>query len=798
MGEEEKAAQEAQAKPVDGTSPKASTSEATPAAVVQEGDNKVETAAAELPKEEVVGSPKEEVASTAADTPTPQPTEEADLLGGSEAFEKIPSGGSPTTTSWGTPEPRFTGKEEPSTAPALQPPTIVTREVAPEPAEPVASVSPVAGVSPQDIGQPVAVASPVPGVSPQDIGLAAPMMGEPPSLKLESALLTPEPASNLVTGLEALNTPLQSVPEESLTAESSAAQAAVVEDSAVSTAPASPETSPERQAAASSADSKGALADPGLSKAPRRMGAPPTAPVGQAVGGSWRWGAARNNQTSAYQRLGTSEANPTALPAHTAISEPSEPTTAATLASSKAYPVPAARHLCGHQRLVLRGEYNKKEVNAALLLQKFDANGNGVLEPEEFRSLLNNWISDSAHPAWRKYVKDEDLEYIMAVADKNHDDRISQDEILFALQAWYSFNYMPFEVNANLGRKSISADGSPMPSIEALQQILIDLNGFQSVDMEEVMFVRNLAFTLGATEEKVTLLQLRRAIAIWYINVEREPTDMKGLMEDSVTTLASYVHHHSKRILKKVPSTQDIAANMPFRQYLSDQPTDLESGASEGAQDSLLTSDAPRVEPIIEEYEDCEPPVLFSNGVGPDESPLWLGISFWTVFFLLPGWYMVHAGSNYPSLPACEHDLGTLLMWKGYLSLIVGVSGFFQHTLHEGHFQYICMAAGIIGLILLFLQEFLGCSMTLNSSPDKCGDYIWNVNVFFFVWSLLWGPALCCCMTCCLSVCAVTSVAYSRRDMELYLHPENGVLPSLNTEVRNSLREGPDSPDDAE
>merc|ERR1712232_251453 len=120
----------------------------------------------------------------------------------------------------------------------------------------------------------------------------------------------------------------------------------------------------------------------------------------------------------------------------------------------------AAQWQCGQQRMLLRRKFNVHEIDATKLVRNYDIDGNKVLEPEELRLLLQDY--NGGRPA-----KDDELWYIMRVADKNHDECISQGEVLFALRAWFAFNNMPKSVGAAFNKYQVG--NHALPSMEAMQ-----------------------------------------------------------------------------------------------------------------------------------------------------------------------------------------------------------------------------------------------------------------------------------------------------------------------------------------
>lgn len=68
--------------------------------------------------------------------------------------------------------------------------------------------------------------------------------------------------------------------------------------------------------------------------------------------------------------------------------------------------------------------------------------------------------------------------------------------------------------------------------------------------------------------------------------------------------------------------------------------------------------------------------------------------------------------------------------------------------MHDGDFRVILKGGGLLAAVILIIQNFVGFGFVINSSPEKCGTYLAQVNQLTFVWSIFWFPALLCCCTC--------------------------------------------------
>jgi len=185
----------------------------------------------------------------------------------------------------------------------------------------------------------------------------------------------------------------------------------------------------------------------------------------------------------------------------------------------------AAPWQCGSRRLTLRRRFNDKELDAARILEKYDKDSNGLLNVGELKVLLQDYSEG-------ELVSQADVDYIMRVADVDHDNGISKGELLHGLKAWYALKNLPKAVDLALQERSLS-EGA-LPTMEAMRELLQEVNESQPVALEEAEQVRSAALALGATEELATADQLRGAVADWYLQIEREDSTAGQLGKKSV------------------------------------------------------------------------------------------------------------------------------------------------------------------------------------------------------------------------------------------------------------------------
>merc|ERR1711963_880217 len=101
------------------------------------------------------------------------------------------------------------------------------------------------------------------------------------------------------------------------------------------------------------------------------------------------------------------------------------------------------------------------------IFNKFDADKSGYLERGEFIELLKEYNKGQT-------PKDEEIQWMLNVADKNEDDKISKSELLYAMQAWYGYTHMSKEFS-DLFEK-FDKDGNGYLDPHEFAELLTQLN----------------------------------------------------------------------------------------------------------------------------------------------------------------------------------------------------------------------------------------------------------------------------------------------------------------------------------
>lgn len=158
-----------------------------------------------------------------------------------------------------------------------------------------------------------------------------------------------------------------------------------------------------------------------------------------------------------------------------------------------------------------------KTYESRRLFAEYDTNHSGKLEKDQivrFLSALDSPSAAASHPP-----TDEEVDYILRVADQSGDDALEFDELDAAVQAWNVYIKMQQELKGKLKEFDTSQTGAL--SKDELAAYLKSLNGGVEVSPEEVEWVMNEADILkdGEISNETELLM---ATSRWYINVEEK------------------------------------------------------------------------------------------------------------------------------------------------------------------------------------------------------------------------------------------------------------------------------------
>jgi len=396
----------------------------------------------------------------------------------------------------------------------------------------------------------------------------------------------------------------------------------------------------------------------------------------------------------------------------------------------------AMRWDCGRQRQELRQEFNSHEVGAAILIRRYDVDRSGVLEANEVESLLQDY--NRGRP-----VRDDELRFVMLAADKNSDKCISKEELLYALKVWYAFKHMPKSVGASLTRYKIG--GGPPPSVATLRECMVTLNDSLPVPTDEVHRVLAAATRFGGTDELVTTQQMRKAIATWYLHLQRNETAHLQLAGDAHKVAL-------RRLAQGVNVVQELVHGAREDDVLD-------------AEDSLLSGEQERGTHAMDRRRLV---VVFALGVA---SMLLALLELWV-------------GRNDTS-KTCEKKLAGLLYFTGVILLLASIlncGAFIVFALHKRPMglseewirqlpQPLVPTALVAVNILHLVALITGFSWVTTSSAEQCGVFLWETCSFVYVmlplllaFAVACGP--CCCYCCLGAVHGVDRYSTDRHLME--------------------------------
>lgn len=226
---------------------------------------------------------------------------------------------------------------------------------------------------------------------------------------------------------------------------------------------------------------------------------------------------------------------------------------------------PAARSRCSSERLEARDRWNTHELYIQELFSAFDRDDSGQLEPEEFRRLLHQFND-------KQVVSEQELNFMLSVADVDRNGAISLAELHYALRAWHSYRHLDDSVLSLFAEFDV--DESGRLDVEELKDLLTAMNGGTPVPRQEVQYVMERGDERG--DGAVNRSELLGAIATWYMHVDRNRTDLQTLLQEA---LARSSKEDQSEVAESAKSWGHFASMLPWsRGYLAVQQ-DCEHGA---------------------------------------------------------------------------------------------------------------------------------------------------------------------------------------------------------------------------
>jgi len=375
-------------------------------------------------------------------------------------------------------------------------------------------------------------------------------------------------------------------------------------------------------------------------------------------------------------------------------------------ATSSRFPSEAPQWRCGQQRLMLRKSFNLKEISATAIMGRYDVNRNSMIDPSELERLLRDL--NGGKP------REDELAFITRVVDKNSNQSLSLPEVLIGLRASFAWHHLPESVGLMMSKYNIG--NGPLRPAE-LQKCLLALNEQQPVTWEEVNYVRRSALSFGGSEEHVSFENVRQAIAVWYLHIERGSTDHEVLIAMSTKDAHERVvaRGRLRQLLAGDFNTRDAAAVVFTAVFLL----------------FLI------VLPVFE-----------------------IAMAFW-----------------FPTTLDCEHPhLSLLLRSNGVLGLLLAAS--LAGTVLAARYQFSCYCFssadvrtffwGFAGILMAFivLCTGLGASKVLWSSSARCGPPLWHFAHLVWIEAPLLLLSLACCGLPILYMCAGSREMLKNRELD--------------------------------
>jgi len=169
--------------------------------------------------------------------------------------------------------------------------------------------------------------------------------------------------------------------------------------------------------------------------------------------------------------------------------------------------VSAARH-----RENMRWLEEQKSISK--LMRKYDLDKSGDLD----RGQLKKMMTETHTNGCGQEPSDEEVEFVLKVADKSKSDSITREEVMLAMQVWSTYCAKKSEIDTAFD--NFDSDKSGSLSKEQLKNYLVHLNDNEPVDDEDVEFVFTMADVMG--DGVISKPELLRATALWYSQCKKK------------------------------------------------------------------------------------------------------------------------------------------------------------------------------------------------------------------------------------------------------------------------------------
>jgi len=164
-----------------------------------------------------------------------------------------------------------------------------------------------------------------------------------------------------------------------------------------------------------------------------------------------------------------------------------------------------------------RDAFNVSEIQIHENFDSFDLDGSGFLDFDEMAALLKE-IQGGVRPS------EEEIRWVIKVADRDLNEKINKQELLVAVQAWHGYKCLPDEFQAMFDE--FDADGDSYLDVSELANLLTKVTR-HPVSLREANDVMEVADILS--DGKLGKYELHGALGAWYVSVGREPTPAMSL-----------------------------------------------------------------------------------------------------------------------------------------------------------------------------------------------------------------------------------------------------------------------------
>jgi hypothetical protein len=401
-----------------------------------------------------------------------------------------------------------------------------------------------------------------------------------------------------------------------------------------------------------------------------------------------------------------------------------------TLQGDRGFPSPTRRWCAGERRKYMRDTFNTMELSALKIARDFDLDGSSALDKSELESMFTEfrqntrWSYDFERRSDPETADKHGTDYIWIVAGKGEHDKIKADEMLFGLKGWYVMCHDDdYHIREQIKRFKFTDD--QYSALEKIDELLEELNQGAPVAMDEVNYVKIMAMKFGGKQDSVNLTNLQKAVSVWYVNVERAPTDGNDL--DSFMRVNQHMFQETHNAAyENYRYIVKLASSLPV------VPVALPDTTKRRMNGDVLGG---------EHQVDC---ALHPNFVvGVICFPLFVGIAS-LLSLSIPLW-LIHTARSYPHEKTCEFDLNGVLQASASLCIASVICNICKDLVQK---HCACLQVQCLIFTLQGLCELAGLLFTIFSSSASCGHHLYIVCKIWFFYKfvvLVTCFSLCCC-----------------------------------------------------